>query len=77
MIKTLLIPGRDGSPAPHWQDWWAATDPTALTVDPPAPAGGEKRMRQLFRRPPSLRDRLLLGLLLAGWAGLIAAIFLQ
>ncbi|ADE85960.1 hypothetical protein U717_12635 [Rhodobacter capsulatus R121] len=34
-------------------------------------------MRQLFWRPPTLRDRLLLGLLLAGWAGLIVAIFLQ
>ncbi len=33
MIKTLLIPGLDGSPAPHWQYWWAATDPTALVVE--------------------------------------------
>lgn len=33
MIKTLLVPGLDGSPAPHWQSWWAATDPTALIVD--------------------------------------------
>lgn len=33
MIKTLLIPGLDGSPAPHWQHWWAATDPTALIVE--------------------------------------------
>ncbi|MFD2174918.1 RBBP9/YdeN family alpha/beta hydrolase [Rhodobacter lacus] len=38
MIKTLLVPGLDGSPAPHWQDWWAATDPTALMVDLPDPA---------------------------------------
>ncbi|ETD81347.1 RBBP9/YdeN family alpha/beta hydrolase [Rhodobacter capsulatus] len=37
MIKTLLVPGLDGSPAPHWQDWWAATDPTALMVDLPCP----------------------------------------
>lgn len=33
MIRTLLIPGLDGSPAPHWQHWWAATDPTAKIVE--------------------------------------------
>lgn len=33
MTKTLIVPGLDGSPAPHWQHWWAATDPTALMVD--------------------------------------------
>lgn len=33
MIKTLIVPGLDGSPAPHWQHWWAMTDPTALTVE--------------------------------------------
>ncbi|MCT4373150.1 serine hydrolase family protein [Yangia mangrovi] len=33
MIRTLLIPGLDGSPAPHWQHWWAATDPTAQIVE--------------------------------------------
>lgn len=33
MIRTLLIPGLDGSPAPHWQQWWAATDPTAKIVE--------------------------------------------
>jgi predicted alpha/beta hydrolase family esterase len=32
MIKTLLIPGLDGSPTPHWQHWWAAIDPTAKIV---------------------------------------------
>lgn len=32
MTRTLLIPGIDGSPAPHWQAWWQATDPTAITV---------------------------------------------
>ncbi|WP_099559232.1 RBBP9/YdeN family alpha/beta hydrolase [Hartmannibacter diazotrophicus] len=32
MIRTLLVPGLDGSPAPHWQHWWAATDPTARIV---------------------------------------------
>lgn len=33
MIRTLLIPGLDGSPAPHWQHWWQATDPTAKIVE--------------------------------------------
>ncbi len=33
MTKTLIVPGLDGSPAPHWQHWWAATDPKALMVD--------------------------------------------
>ncbi|MCB6179960.1 alpha/beta hydrolase [Rhodobacter sp. Har01] len=33
MTKTLIVPGLDGSPAPHWQHWLAATDPRALTVD--------------------------------------------
>ena len=35
MIRTLLVPGLDASPAPHWQHWWAATDPKALMVDLP------------------------------------------
>lgn len=33
MTKTLILPGLDGSPAPHWQHWWAATDPGALLVE--------------------------------------------
>lgn len=33
MTKTLIVPGLDGSPAPHWQHWWAQTDPKALMVD--------------------------------------------
>ncbi len=37
MTKTLIVPGLDASPAPHWQHWWAATDPSALTVDLPHP----------------------------------------
>lgn len=37
MTKTLIIPGLDGSPAPHWQNWWARTDPNAMLVDMPAP----------------------------------------
>ena len=33
MTKTLIVPSLDGSPAPHWQHWWAATDPKAMMVD--------------------------------------------
>ncbi len=33
MIKTLLVPGLDGSPAPHWQHWWAASEPSAKIVE--------------------------------------------
>lgn len=33
MIRTLLLPGLDGSPAPHWQHWWAQTDPHAVIVE--------------------------------------------
>ncbi|WP_299504493.1 alpha/beta fold hydrolase [Cypionkella sp.] len=33
MVKTLLVHGLDGSPAPHWQHWWVATDPNAMMVD--------------------------------------------
>ncbi|MBQ2260995.1 MAG: serine hydrolase family protein [Loktanella sp.] len=32
MTRTLLIPGIDGSPEPHWQAWWQKNDPMALTV---------------------------------------------
>lgn len=37
-LRTLIVPGLDGSPAPHWQQWWAATEAGALMVDLPAPA---------------------------------------
>lgn len=33
MTKTLILPGLDGSPAPHWQHWWASIDPDALLVE--------------------------------------------
>ena len=32
MTCTLLIPGIDGSPAPHWQAWWQGVEPNAITV---------------------------------------------
>jgi uncharacterized protein len=38
MTKILIVPGLDGSPAPHWQHWWAATDPSAIHVDLSDPA---------------------------------------
>jgi uncharacterized protein len=38
MSKTLIVPGLDGSAPPHWQHWWAATDPKALMVDLSNPA---------------------------------------
>lgn len=33
MINTLIVPGLDASPEPHWQHWLAATDPNSLMVD--------------------------------------------
>ncbi|MBM3604710.1 MAG: serine hydrolase family protein [Alphaproteobacteria bacterium] len=38
MTKTLIVPGLDGSAAPHWQDWWARTDPNAMMVEMPDPS---------------------------------------
>lgn len=31
--RTLIVPGLDASPAPHWQHWWAATDPSATLIE--------------------------------------------
>lgn len=49
MTTTLIVPGYKGSPAPHWQDWWAAQDPDAVLVDQtdwdhPDPAAWELRL---------------------------------
>lgn len=33
MIRTLLLPGLDGSPDPHWQSWWLRRDPNAIMVE--------------------------------------------
>lgn len=57
MVKTLLVPGLDGSPAPHWQDWWAATDASALMVkltDPqhPDPHRWESELAGAILRHP-------------------------
>lgn len=54
MTKTLLVPGYQGSPAPHWQDWWAATDPNAAMVDLPEP----------FNPDPALWEIELAGMIL-------------
>ncbi|AWD22879.1 RBBP9/YdeN family alpha/beta hydrolase [Pseudogemmobacter blasticus] len=63
MTKTLIIPGLDGSPAPHWQHWWAATDPRALMVelsDPgrPLPSVWEVELASMILQHP---DSVLVG----------------
>lgn len=57
MTKTLIIPGLDGSLAPHWQHWWAATDPRALMVDlsdpaRPCPAVWEAELASMILHHP-------------------------
>ena len=63
MIDTLIVPGLDVSPAPHWQHWWAATDPHAQMVelsDPhrPVPAVWEIELASMILRHP---DCILVG----------------
>lgn len=63
MTKTLIVPGLDGSPAPHWQHWWAATEHDAITVelsDPerPLPAVWEIELAGMILRHP---DSILVG----------------
>jgi predicted alpha/beta hydrolase family esterase len=63
MTKTLIVPGLDGSPAPHWQHWWAATDPCALMVDlsnpsRPTPAVWETELASMILHHP---DCILVG----------------
>lgn len=38
MTKTLIIHGLDGSPAPHWQHWWAGSEHDAIVLDLPQPS---------------------------------------
>lgn len=57
MITTLIVPGLDASPAPHWQHFWAASDPRALMVelsDPhrPAPAVWEAELASMILQHP-------------------------
>lgn len=54
MTKTLIVPGLDGSPDPHWQHWWALSDPHAVMVDLTAPE----------RPKPSLWEAELAGMVL-------------
>ena len=63
MTKTLIVPGLEGSPDPHWQHWWAATDPKALVVDlpdpgRPVPAVWEIELASMILRHP---DSILVG----------------
>lgn len=63
MTKTLIVPGLDGSPDPHWQHWWAATDPKALLVDlsdpgRPVPAVWEIELASMILHHP---DSILVG----------------
>jgi len=63
MTKTLIVPGLDGSPDPHWQYWWAATDPKALMVDlsdpgRPVPAVWETELASMILQHP---DCILVG----------------
>lgn len=63
MTKTLIVPGLDGSPDPHWQHWWAATDPKALMVDlsdpgRPVPAVWEIELASMILQHP---DSILVG----------------
>src|SRR5690606_19448774 len=57
MTTTIIVPGLDGSAAPHWQDWWARTDPNAIMVefdDPhrPAPERDEAKLAGMILRHP-------------------------
>jgi uncharacterized protein len=57
MTKTLIVPGLDGSPAPHWQHWWVTTDPRAILVDlsdpaHPAPAVWETELASAILHHP-------------------------
>lgn len=57
MTRTLLVPGLDGSPAPHWQHWWSVTDPNAHMVElsnpsTPDPAVWEEELCGMIIRHP-------------------------
>ena len=63
MTKTLIVPGLDGSAAPHWQHWWAATEHDALMVElsepsRPSPAVWEAELAGMVLRHP---DSILVG----------------
>lgn len=81
MSKTLIVPGLDGSPAPHWQDWWARTDPDAIVVDLPDPRRPVREAWEaalavmILRHPDSVLvghslGSVLIAQMLARWSGL-------
>lgn len=72
MTKTLIVPGLDGSPAPHWQHWWAATDPKALMVDLSDPGLPRCPAALLPNRPISANKRSVVSEILNGGKGPIA-----
>lgn len=47
MTKTLIIHGLDGSSAPHWQHWWAASEHDAIMVDLPQPSKPDPRLWEI------------------------------
>lgn len=63
MTKTLIVPGLDGSPSPHWQHWWAATDPRAHLVELTAPARPDPELWEIELASMILRhpDSILVG----------------
>jgi predicted alpha/beta hydrolase family esterase len=63
MTRTLIVHGLDGSAAPHWQHWWAQTDPEAVMVDltdpaRPSPTLWEVELAGMILRHP---DSILVG----------------
>ncbi|WP_225028190.1 RBBP9/YdeN family alpha/beta hydrolase [Xinfangfangia pollutisoli] len=63
MTQTLIVPGLDGSPAPHWQHWWSVTEADAQMVDlsdpsRPVPAVWEYELAQAIVAAP---DSILVG----------------
>lgn len=81
MTKTLIVPGLDGSPAPHWQNWWARTDVNATMIDMPAPhrpvrAAWEAALAvAIIKNPGSILvghslGAVVIAQMLASWSGL-------
>ncbi len=81
MSKTLIVPGLDGSPAPHWQDWWARTDPDTMLVDLPDPRRPVRQAWEaalavmILRHPNSILvghslGAVLIAQMLTHWTGL-------
>jgi uncharacterized protein len=63
MTKTLIVHGLDGSPAPHWQQWWANSEHDCIMVelsdpDRPVPAVWEIELAGMILRHP---DSILVG----------------